>query len=79
METVDIIKHFDRMSAIADMIIAEAHRIEQLERLREQKNWLFYTVQEKKDELQKFAHKITIHQMALDRLKTYYKNNSKLN
>jgi len=79
METVDLIKHFDRMNVIAEMIISEAHRVEQLENLKKEKNWLFYTHDEIVAERFKFEHKITIHTMALERLKNYYINNSKLN
>ncbi len=79
METEAILNHFDKMTRIADMIIAESHRIQQLEKLREEKNWLFYTINEKREWIEKFSHKMAIHKMALDRLRTYYTNNSKLN
>jgi len=79
METVDVIKHFDKMNVIAEMILSEVHRVAQLENLRQEKNWLFYSHDEIVSERYKYEHKITIHKMALERLKKYYINNSKLN
>jgi len=79
METVDVIKHFDKMTAISEMIISEAHRVEQLENLKKEKNWLFYSHDEIVSERFRYNHKITIHKMALERLKNYYIKNSKLN
>jgi hypothetical protein len=79
METVDLIKHFDKMTSIAEMIISEAHRVEQLENLKKEKNWLFYSHDEIVSERYKYEHKIAIHKMALERLKNYYIKNSKLN
>jgi hypothetical protein len=79
METVDLIKHFDKMTSIAEMIISEAHRVEQLENLKKEKNWLFYSHDEIVSERYRYDHKITIHKMALERLKNYYIKNSKLN
>ena len=79
METVDLIKHFDKMTSIAQMIISEAHRVEQLENLKKEKNWLFYSHDEIVSERYRYDHKIIIHKMALERLKNYYIKNSKLN
>jgi hypothetical protein len=79
METVDLIKHFDKMTSIAEMIISEAHRVEQLENLKKEKNWLFYSHDEIVSERYRYDHKIAIHKMALERLKNYYIKNSKLN
>lgn len=78
MKTVDIVAHFDKMSVIAEMIIAEAHRLTQLENLKQEKNWLFYSHDEIVKERSRYSHKITIHKMALERLKNYYIKNSKL-
>ena len=79
LTTVELIAHFDKMNVIAEMIISEAHRVEQLENLKREKNWLFYSHDEIVSERYKFEHKITIHTMALERLKNYYIKNSKLN
>jgi len=79
METIDIIKHFDKMTVIAEMIITEVHRVEQLENLKKEKNRIFYSHDEIVSERYRFEHQLSIHTMALDRLKQYYINNSKLN
>lgn len=79
MEAEKIIKHHDKLTAIVVMIYDEKHRLEQLENLKKEKNWLFYSHDEIVSERYRFEHKITIHTMALERLKNYYINNSKLN
>lgn len=79
METMQIIQHFDKMHAISNMILAELQRISQLENLRIEKNWLFYTTDEKKAWIEKYERKLSIHYAALNRLNNYYITHSKLN
>lgn len=79
METIDVIKHFDKMNAIADMIKMQVHRITQIENLRDEKSWLFYGLDEIVSEKNRYSTKLESHKLLLERLINYYKNNSKLN
>lgn len=79
MEAIDILKHLSKLSAIAEMIIVETHRFEQIDKLRKEKNFSSYSEGKMMKEIYRYEHKITIHKMALERLKQYYINNSKLN
>ena len=79
METITIIAHFESLEIIKEMIVAEAHRVQQLENLKNEKSWLFYSHDEIVSEKLKYSHQIEIHTKALERLKQYYTNKSKLN
>ena len=80
METTKILAHSTKLTHIAGLILSEAHQIEQLKKLREEKNYLYYTQEEIEIESRKFAHVLEIKEMALENLKTKYINQlTKLN
>ena len=79
MEVADVIIHMEKMNAIGEMIVSEYSRIKQIENLEKEKNWLFYSMEEILTEKKRYSYKLTIRRNALERLKQYYINNSKIN
>lgn len=72
--TIKIMNHSALLSETANLILTQETRIDQMLKSGSEKNFEFYTSEERHEWRQKFIQKLGIKQAALDRLKVRYIN-----